>query len=420
MWKCGNVVLLLALTQAQATPPQTPQATPAAQLQTEEYAGVDKRPPNAKNQKPAQPDQNRAPEAKSGVAFDVVTVAEGLEKPWGLQFLPDGRMLVTEKPGRLRIVTADGTLSPPVEGLPPVDPRNQGGLLDVLLARDYATSHVIYWSFSEPHDDKTTNTAVAAGKLVDGATPRVEDVKVIYHQAPAMASALHYGGRLVWARDGALFVTQGERSITPGRMQAQNMDGLLGKIVRLNADGSVPKDNPFVGREGVRPEIWSYGHRNVEAATLHPTTGELWEVEHGTRGGDEINIARAGRDYGWPTIAYGIEYGGGPITGGITQKDGMEQPVYYWDPVIAPSGMTFYTGSLFPKWKDSLFIGGLASTNLVRLEIKNDRVVGEERLLTDLQPNRERIRDVRQGPEGAIYVLTDNDKGRILKLVPRK
>jgi glucose/arabinose dehydrogenase len=301
-----------------------------------------------------------------------------------------------------------------------VDPRNQGGLLDVLLARDYATSQLVYWSFSEPHDGGFTNTAVAVGRLVDGATPRVENVKVIYHQEPSMQSALHYGGRLVWARDGALFVTQGERSITPGRMQAQKMDSLLGKIVRLNADGTVPKDNPFVGRDGVRQEIWSYGHRNVEAATLNPSTGELWEVEHGTRGGDEINISRSGKDYGWPTIAYGIEYAGGPITGNSTEQDGMEQPVYYWDPVIAPSGMTFYTGSLFPEWKDNLFIGGLGSTNLVRLEITNDRVTGEERLLTDLKPTRERIRDVRQGPEGAIYVLTDNDKGRILKLVPRK
>ena len=418
MWKCGNLVVVAAL--AQAAPPQTP---PAAQAQppsqTQEYAGVDKRAPNAKDQKPARPDQTRAPEAKSGVAFDVVTVAEGLEKPWGLTFLPDGRMLVTEKPGRLRIVTPDGKLSEPVAGLPPVDSRGQGGLLDVLLARDYATSSLIYWSYAEPHDGGLTNTAVARGTLVDGAAPRVEDVTVIYQQAPSMASQLHYGGRLVWARDGALFVTQGERSITPGRMQAQNMDGLLGKIVRLNADGSVPKSNPFANRNGVRPEIWSYGHRNVEAATLNPNTGELWEVEHGTRGGDEINIARAGKDYGWPTIAYGIEYAGGPITGGITQQDGMEQPVYYWDPVIAPSGMTFYTGSLFPQWKDSLFIGGLASQALVRVAIKGDRVVGEERLLTDMQP-RERIRDVRQGPDGALYVITDNDKGRILKLVPKK
>jgi len=290
----------------------------------------------------------------------------------------------------------------------------------VLLARDYATSHLIYWTYSEPHPENgMTNTAVACGKLVDGAAPKVEDVKVIYQQAPSMASTLHYGGRLVWARDGALFVTQGERSITPGRMQAQQMDSLLGKIVRLNADGSIPKDNPFVGKDGVRPEIWSFGHRNIQSATLNPSTGELWEVEHGTRGGDEINIARKGKDYGWPTIAYGIEYQGGPITGGITQKEGMEQPVYYWDPVIAPSGMLFYTGDLFPAWKGSLFVGGLVTTNLVRLDVKDDRIVGEERLLKDVQPKPERIRDVRQGPDGAIYVLTDNDKGRILKLVPK-
>ena len=416
------MTILLAATLFVAQTTQTPPAgtTPSqTQAQTENYGGVDKRPPNAKTQKPARPDQTRAPEAASSVAYDVVTVAEGLDHPWGMQFLPDGRMLVTERPGRLRIVTADGKLSPAVEGLPPVDARNQGGLLDVLLARDYATSHVVYWSFAEPHDGGSTNTAVAVGRLVDGATPRVEDVKVIYHQEPQLESTLHYGGRLVWGRDGALFVTQGERSITPGRMQAQKMDSLLGKIVRLNADGTVPPTNPFVGRDGVRPEIWSYGHRNVEAATLNPATGELWEVEHGTRGGDEINVSRAGKDYGWPTIAYGIEYAGGPITGGITQQEGMEQPVYYWDPVIAPSGMTFYTGSLFPKWKDSLFIGGLGSQALVRVEVKGDRVTGEERLLTELTP-RERIRDVRQGPEGALYVLTDNDKGRVLKLVPRK
>jgi glucose/arabinose dehydrogenase len=202
-------------------------------------------------------------------------------------------------------------------------------------------------------------------------------------------------------------------------MQAQRLDGLLGKIVRLNSDGSVPPDNPFVGREGVRPEIWSYGHRNVQAAALHPGTGELWEVEHGARGGDELNVARKGQDYGWPTIAYGIEYQGGPITGGIQQQAGMEQPRYYWDPVIAPSGMVFYTGNLFPAWRNSLFIGGLGSMNLVRLTLNGENVAGEERLLQDLQPQRERIRDVRQGPDGALYVVTDSARGRILKLVPK-
>ena len=263
------------------------------------------------------------------------------------------------------------------------------------------------------------NTAVARGKFVDGAAPKVENVQVIFHQAPSLASPLHFGGRLVFNRDGTLFITLGERSITEGRMQAQRMDGLLGKIVRLNPDGSIPKDNPFVGKEGVRPEIWSYGHRNVQAAALNPATGELWEVEHGTRGGDEVNISRKGKDYGWPTIAYGIEYQGPPITGGIQQKEGMEQPRYYWDPNIAPSGMIFYTGKLFPAWQNSIFIGGLGSTNLVRLTVQGDKVTGEERLLQDLQPTRERFRDVRQGPDGAIYLLTDNAKGRILKIVPK-
>ena len=384
-------------------------------------AGVDPRPPNATGQTPAFPGQTRVPEAKKNVAFEVVTVAEGLDKPWGLTFLPGGKMLVTEKPGRLRVVTADGKLSEPVAGLPPVDARDQGGLLDVALDPRFASNQLIYWSYSEPAaEEGANNTAVARGRFVDGAAPRVDEVKVIYHQAPSLKSTLHYGGRLVFGRDGTLFITQGERSITPGRMQAQQMDSLLGKIVRINSDGTIPKDNPFVGKDGVRPEIWSFGHRNVEAATLNPATGELWEVEHGTRGGDEINISRKGKDYGWPTIAYGIEYQGGPITGGITAKEGMEQPIYYWDPVIAPSGMFFYTGSLFPAWKGSLFVGGLASTNLVRLDVQGDKIVGEERLLKDLQPNAERIRDVRQGPDGAIYLLTDNTAGRILKIVPKK
>ncbi len=385
-----------------------------------QQAGVDSRPPNATGQTPAFPGQTRAPEHKSGVAYDVVTAAEGVENPWGLAFLPSGKMLVTERPGRLRIVGTDGTLSPPVTGVPPVDAHGQGGLLGVALDPRFASNSLVYWSYAEPRGDGQTNTAVARGTLVDAAAPRLENVQVIYHQAPSMDSTLHYGGRLVFGRDGTLFLTQGERSITPGRMQAQQMDSLLGKIVRINADGSIPKDNPFVGKEGARPEIWSIGHRNVEAATLNPSTGELWETEHGARGGDEINIARKGKDYGWPTIAYGIEYQGSPITGGITAKDGMEQPLYYWDPVIAPSGMTFYTGDLFPAWKGSLFIGGLVTTNLVRLDVAGERVTGEERLLTDLQPNRERIRDVVQGPDGALYVLTDNAKGRILKIVPKK
>ena len=383
--------------------------------QAGQWGGVDPRAPNAPDQKPAFAGQARAPEQKLGVAFKVVPVATGLQNPWGLAFLPDGRMLVTERPGRLRVVTAAGALSDPVAGLPAVDARGQGGLLDISLDPDFAANKRLYWSYAEPRDGGVNNTAVARGTFVDGAAPRVENVQVIYRQTPALNSPLHFGSRLVWGRDKTLFITQGERSITEGRMQAQRMDGLLGKIVRINADGSIPKDNPFVGKDGVPPAMWSLGHRNVQAAALHPVTGELWEVEHGTRGGDEINIARQGKDYGWPTIAYGIEYRGGPITGGLTAKDGMEQPLYYWDPIIGPSGMAFYTATLFPAWKNSLFIGGHGTRDLVRLSFEGERVTGEERLLVDL---KEAIRDVRQGPDGALYLLTDGGQGRLLKLVP--
>jgi glucose/arabinose dehydrogenase len=383
-----------------------------------QQASVETRPPNGAGQSPTFAGQTRAPEQKLNVPFDVVTVVSGLEGPWGLTFLPGGRMLVTERVGRLRIVEADGKLSPPVTGLPPVDARGQGGLLDISLDPNFATNQLIYWSFSEPKEGGN-NTAVGRGKLVDGTAPRVDNVQVIYHQAPSLNSTAHFGSRLVWNRDGTLFVTQGDRSITEGRMQAQKMDSLLGKIVRINADGSIPRDNPFVGKEGVRPEIWSIGHRNVQGATLHPGTGELWSIEHGTRGGDELNIPRKGKDYGWPTIAYGIEYRGGPITGGIQAKEGMEQPRYYWDPVIAPGGMTFYNGSLFPAWQGSLFIGSLGGQHLARLSMDGEKVTGEERLLTDLQP-RSRIRNVRQGPDGALYVLAETNPGRILKLVPRR
>lgn len=379
--------------------------------------GVDPRPPNGRDQVPAFPGQTDAPEQKLGVAFDVVTVVNGLEMPWGLAFLPNGRMLVTERPGRLRIVSASGQLSEPVAGLPAVHARGQGGLLDVALDPDFASNGLIYWSYAEPRDGGANNTAVARGKLVDGDAPRVDDVQVIYHQEPSLASNLHFGSRLVFGRDGTLFITQGDRSIPEGRMQSQLMESLLGKIVRINRDGTIPRDNPFVGREGARSEIWSIGHRNIQSAMLHPTTGELWEVEHGARGGDELNIARKGKDYGWPTIAYGIEYRGTPITGGITAKEGMEQPLYYWDPVIGPSGMAFYTGSLFPAWRGSLFVGGHATNDLVRLTLDGEKIKGEERLLTDRQP-RERIRDVRQGPDGALYLLSDVSDGKILKLVP--
>jgi glucose/arabinose dehydrogenase len=383
--------------------------------QTTPWPGVDSRAPNAPTQKPAFAGQTRAPEQKLNVQFDVVTVAEGLQNPWGLAFLPDGKMLVTERPGRLRVVSATGNKSEPVAGLPAVDARGQGGLLDVTLDPKFAANKLVYWSYAEPRQGGN-NTAVARGTFVDGTAPRLDNVQVIFHQTPILESRLHFGSRLVWHRDGTLFVTMGDRSITEGRMQSQRMDGLLGKIARINADGSIPKDNPFVGKAGVPEAMWSLGHRNIQSAALHPTTGELWEVEHGTRGGDEINIARKGKDYGWPTIAYGIEYQGGPITGGITAQAGMEQPLYYWDPIIGPSGMAFYTANAFPAWKGSLFIGGHGTRDLVRVTLDGEKVTGEERLLTNL---KEVIRDVRQGPDGALYLLTDGGSGKLLKLAPK-
>lgn len=379
-------------------------------------APVETRPANGKGQTPAFAGQTRAPEVKAGVAYEVSDYVTGVQKPWGLVFLPDGALLLTEKPGRLRLFK-DGKLSDPIPGVPDVDSRNQGGLLGLALDPKFASNGLVYLSYSEPHADGTTNTAVARGKLVRGATPTLEGVTTIWRQGPSLKSTMHYGGRLVFARDGTLFVTTGERSITEGRMQAQHLDAALGKVVRINSDGSIPKDNPFVGKAGAKPELFSIGHRNIQAAALNPRTGELWEVEHGTRGGDELNIVRKGRDYGWPTIAYGIEYAGPPITGGIQQQAGMEQPLYYWDPVIAPSGMTFYDNAAAPAWKGSLFIGGLGSKALTRLTLKGEKVVGEERLLTEVG---ERFRDVITGPDGALYVATDSDKGRVLRVAPKK
>lgn len=382
---------------------------------------ADPRPANAPAQKPAFAGQSDAPEQKLGVAFDVVTVLDNLRNPWGMAFLPNGKMLVTERIGYLRIVNADGTIAPQaLAGLPAVDNRGQGGLLDVVLDPNFATNHLIYWSYAEPRENGSNNTAVARGTLVEGPPARVENAKVIYHQTPSLESTAHFGSRLNFLKDGTLLITHGERSITEGRMQAQRLDGLLGKVARINPDGSIPKDNPFVGRQDARPEIFTIGHRNIQSAAIHPTTGELWEVEHGTRGGDELNIVRKGKDYGWPTVAYGIEYAGGPITGNITAKEGTEQPRYFWDPVIGPSGMAFYTGDLFPAWKGSLFIGGHQTNDLVRLSLDGEKVTGEERLLTDRAP-RLRIRDVRQGPDGAIYVLTDEPlTGKLLKLAPKR
>jgi aldose sugar dehydrogenase len=376
-------------------------------------APIETAPPNVPEFKPAFPGQTRAPAVQSQTRVKVTEIAKGLDHPWALAFLPDGRMLVTEKPsGVLSIVTPQGKKSPPVQGVPKVDGRNQGGLLDVRLPPDFAKSGLVYWTYYEPREGGN-GLAVARAKLVDGPQPRFEGLQILFRMQPTLDSTAHAGGRLVFAPDGMLFVTLGERSILPGRVQAQDLGSHFGKIVRIHPDGTVPKDNPFVGRAGARPEIWSLGHRNVLSAALD-RQGRLWEVEMGPRGGDELNLVQKGKDYGWPTIGYGEEYSGKPIHA-RTQAPGMEQPVYYWDPVISPCGMLFYSGSLFPEWKDNVFIGGLSSQALVRLVLKGDRVVGEERLLTDLGS---RIREVVQGPDGALYVLTDEDDGKLLKLTP--
>lgn len=390
----------------------------------EPAAPVESRPPIT-SYKPAFAGQTRAPEQKLGVAFQTTVVTQGLQYPWSLAFLPDGRMLVTERrAGKLRIVAKDGTLTEAaVEGVPAVMSAGQGGLLDVALDPAFKSNGLIYLSYAEPQAGGTNNTAVARGKLVDGATPRIDGLTVIYRQTPSLASPLHFGSRLVFARDGKLFITQGERSILAGQKQAQDLASGLGKIVRINADGSVPRDNPFVGKAGAQPVIWSYGSRNVQAAALHPQTGELWEAEFGPQGGDELNVIRKGRDYGWPTISYGVNYGPAktPITNGETRRPGMEQPLYYWDPVIAPSGMIFYTGGLFPKWKGSILISGkqpqgLPGGNVTRLTLKGEKVVGEERL--DI-PGTVNWRDIRQGPDGAVYLLKDGPAGQIIKLTPK-
>jgi len=337
----------------------------------------------------------------------VTDAARGLVHPWGLAFLPDGRMLVTERPGRLRLVGPDGRLSDPLAGVPEVASGGQGGLLDVALSPRFAQDRLVYLSFSEPGPGGAS-TAVARGRLSERG---LEGAQVVWRQQPKVSGTFHWGSRLVFRPDGTLFVTLGDR--LSHREAAQDLAVTLGKIVRVNADGSIPRDNPFVGRDGVRPEIWSYGHRNVQAAALD-ATGRLWTVEHGARGGDELNQPQAGRNYGWPIITYGVDYSGARI-GVATSRPGMEQPVYYWDPVIAPSGAVFYTADRFRAWRGDLLVGSLQPGRLVRLRLADGRVVLEERYV--IEPG-ERIRDVRQGPDGLIYLLTDSPQGRIVRLEP--
>jgi len=339
--------------------------------------------------------------------IQVTRIAEGLEHPWGLAFLPDGRMLVTERPGRLRIVSHDGTVSPPLAGVPAVHAHGQGGLLDVAVAPDFATTRLVYLTYAEPGEGGASTAAARARLEADG----LHDLTVIFRQLPKVSGDSHFGSRLAFAPDGTLFISTGERfKFDP----AQDLSSHLGKIIRIHPDGRVPADNPFVGREDARGEIWSYGHRNIQGLAIHPRTGRLWEHEMGPRGGDELNLITAGKNYGWPLVSWGTHYNLAEIPLPPTRPD-LTDAIRQWTPVIAPSGMAFYTADRFPGWRGSLLIGGLRAGGIVRLTLDGETVVGEE-----LIPLGARIRDVRQGPDGLIYALTDAPNGAVLRLSPGK
>ena len=362
---------------------------------------VETRPPNVPAQQPAFEGQTRACAVDSQAAFDVQVLAKGLVHPWAVEPLPGGDLLVTEKPGRLRIVSAKGELGPPIAGVPKVDARGQGGLLDVALSPKFETDRTIFMSYAEPREDGN-GTAVARGVLAKN-NSNLTDVRVIFRALPTYDGTMHYGSRLAFDPDGRLFISTGERSDRPMRKYAQDPKSTLGKIVRMQPDGS-------------GAEIWSAGHRNVQAMAFD-AQGRLWVVEHGAKGGDELNLVQQGKNYGWPLVAYGEEYSGAPIPGAVTHKPGYEQPVYYWDPVIAPSGAAFYTGKAFPQWRGNLFVGGLKEGELVRLVLEEGRVTGEEHLLEE---RGQRIRDVREGADGALYLVTDARNGELWKIVPRR
>ena len=336
-------------------------------------------------------------------------VTSSLTAPWGIAALPDGRFLITEKAGRMRIVTATGTVGAAITGLPAVNSSGQGGLLGLCLDPEFATNRMVYWSFSQPNADGN-RTSIAKGRLADN-EQSLEGVRVIYRSSPGYSGVNHYGGRVLFDRSGNLYVSTGERADNLTRAQAQSVTASIGKVLRINKEGEPVIGNPFTGQAGALPELYSIGHRNPQGLALHPVTGEIWQSEHGPRGGDELNRIQAGANYGWPTITYGLEYSGQPVLTGIQQRDGMTQPVYYWDPVVSPSGMTFYSGNRIPEWQNNLFIGALSGQHIVRLVIENNRVTGEERLLAS---EGQRFRDITQGSDGALYAVTDG--GRLYKI----
>jgi len=369
---------------------------------------VETREPNS-SYKPAFEGQTRVKGVRTKTPYVVRILTADLKKPWGIAILPDGRLLITEKEGTMRIATDDGQLSAPITGLPDVNSKGQGGLLGLAIDPQFSTNRMVYWVFSENRPGGTL-TAVAKGKLSDD-EKKIENATVIYRATPAHDGTLHYGGRILFDKQGNLVVSTGERSDMVTRPQAQDLKSGLGKIVRITTEGKPAAGNPFEGNSNARPEIYSYGHRNVQGLAWHPETGDLWESEFGPRGGDEINRVEPGKNYGWPTITYGIEYSGGKVGEAIQQKEGMEQPVYYWDPVVSPSGIEFYKGDNMPEWKNNLFVAALNKPHLVRLVIENNKVVGEERLLED---ERQRFRDVTVNNEGILYAVTDG--GRLYRI----
>ncbi len=434
-WRLGGAAACLTIfygIAAAQTPPATPeQPAGAPWLRTEEGKPIETRPPEKKDNAPEFPQQTRAP-YHATAPFEIQTLVDNLEVPWSLAFLPSGNIILTERlPGRLRMLhAADGKLSAPLAGVSAVaSPRAKDiGLLEVVLDPRYASNHRIFFSFFEVVDGTNTNTYIARARL-DEAKLAVTDATVIFRGTPDIPSkrlGAKTGGRFAFAPDGTLFMTTGDRSDSPPWDVAQHLDNDLGKVIHITVDGAPAPDNPFIGKPNVRPEIWAYGVRSPEGLTFDPATGRLWEVDHGPRGGDELNIIEKGRNYGWPIVVHGIDYPGNAIGEGITHREGLADPVYYWDPVIAPSGLAFYHGNLFPQWKNSLFVGGLRGAMLARLEIVNDKVVAEEPLLTELHT---RIRDVKIGPDGAVYVLTDSGTptmsfgtpptSKLLKLTPR-
>ncbi|HEX8250773.1 MAG TPA: PQQ-dependent sugar dehydrogenase [Pyrinomonadaceae bacterium] len=408
------ITSLLTIVVAAACAQSSPNTAPSPNDIQSKCTPLENRQANAPEQRPAFAGQTRGCAVKSDVAFNVEVLARGLEKPWAVEPLPTGDLLVTEKPGRLRIVSAKGELGQPISGLLPVDARGQGGLLDVAQSPAFASDRTIYWSFSEPREGGNA-TSVARGVL-SADRSKLEQVRVVFRALPTYEGTMHFGSRLAFGPDGMLYVTLGERSNITIRPQAQQLNSHMGKTIRIRPDGTVPPDNPFVGRKDALPEIWTLGHRNMQASAFD-AQGKFWVVDMGPQGGDELNLIEKGKNYGWAVVTYGEEYSGAPIPNAVTAREGFEQPVYYWDPVIAPSGAQFYTGDAFPNWRGSLFIGALREKRLVRLVIEGNRVTGEEHLLTE---RNQRIRDVRQGADGALYIVTDQENGELWKISPRR